>query len=264
MESTYLDAVAENWCLLINESYSEGMPLPYVVRAGQKVLYIPIYMRYIVPYNLDVEKSLPLLRQHFSDFEFSLDQPLDGMQSNSIVYQQITTNDEPVLSTQAKRMLKKAQQAGFEAVIGDEIEEVLKRIESELSGKISGINQKSMIHLKTLMKSYQKLDRLLVFSIEGVGGVVCIRNMHSLLYLKGAVDEQSKRNGAMYLLMKTAIDYAGQHNLNFDFGGSRAEGVKKFNHNLGGKDCVYYQIIESGGPIWYKLAKRLKRRWIKK
>lgn len=264
MESIYLDAVAENWCLLSNETYTAGLPLPYVLRAGQKVLYTPIYMRYLMAHELNLQDFLPELRLHFSDFEFSLSEPLEGMTSTATVFQHIRVGEEPLLSTQAKRMLKKAQLAGLEAVLDEDYQTVLQVIESELAGKIRGINQKSIVSLRRLMEAYYSKGRLLVFRIEGAGGIVCIRNAHTLLYLKGAVDGESKKQGAMYLLMNTAIAYARSQRLHFDFGGSRAEGVKKFNHNLGAKDCVYYQIIESGGPLWYRLAKKWKRKWIRK
>ena len=34
--SYYLDAVAENWCIYVNEEYTSGIALPYVVRLKKK------------------------------------------------------------------------------------------------------------------------------------------------------------------------------------------------------------------------------------
>ena len=44
--SHYLDAVAENWCVLVDENYSKGIALPYSIRLGIKCLYTPIFSRY--------------------------------------------------------------------------------------------------------------------------------------------------------------------------------------------------------------------------
>ncbi|MEY3237827.1 MAG: hypothetical protein RI883_1928, partial [Bacteroidota bacterium] len=45
--STYLDAVAENWCVLTDDEYSKGIALPFTVRIGIKVIYTPIFVRYL-------------------------------------------------------------------------------------------------------------------------------------------------------------------------------------------------------------------------
>ena len=58
--------------------------------------------------------------------------------------------------------------------------------------------------------------------------------------------------------LNSAIEYAKENNLKFDFGGSNIEGVKRFNYNLGGIDEVYFMHIQNNGPAWFKLAKRLK------
>ena len=62
----------------------------------------------------------------------------------------------------------------------------------------------------------------------------------------------------MYLALNTAIENAIDANKNFDFGGSKVEGVKGFNHNLGGKNVVYYLYENVNYPWWYRLMKKMK------
>ena len=58
--TSYLDSVAENWCVLVNESYSSGMALPYTIRVGVKNLYTPNFSRYLEWLYLDPEnKQIP-------------------------------------------------------------------------------------------------------------------------------------------------------------------------------------------------------------
>ena len=91
-----------------------------------------------------------------------------------------------------------------------------------------------------------------------VAGIILIEFNGVLLYLKGASFSDFKKNGAMYALMDFAIAYAQQNNLIFDFGGSSAEGVRRFNLNLGGIDIQYGVYQSEKTPIWFKGLKRIK------
>lgn len=43
----YLDATAENWCIVVDDNYTRGIALPYSKRLGLETLYTPIFVRYI-------------------------------------------------------------------------------------------------------------------------------------------------------------------------------------------------------------------------
>ena len=96
------------------------------------------------------------------------------------------------------------------------------------------------------------------------GGVFCFQSKTTLIYVKGAVGEAVKQNGGMYLALYAAIEYAKSNKLNFDFGGSNVAGVQRFNYNLGGTDEIYYVQTENNGPAWFKLARGIKSRLLKR
>ena len=89
---------------------------------------------------------------------------------------------------------------------------------------------------------------------------MCFEAKNQLLYVKGTVDAETKSKGGMYLALNAAINYAKEKNLKFDFGGSNVEGVKRFNYNLGGVDATYFMHVQNNGPVWFKLAKIIKKR----
>ena len=60
--------------------------------------------------------------------------------------------------------------------------------------------------------------------------------------------------------MEQAIRTAREQQRSFDFGGSNAEGVKQFNHNLGGKDAFYAVMEWNKAPLWWRFARSLKKR----
>jgi hypothetical protein len=105
-----------------------------------------------------------------------------------------------------------------------------------------------------------------VFDEHGrsLGGISLLQNNQKLLYLKGAFEDQAKKNGAMYGAMNHAIQVAHSMNLSFDFGGSRVPGVREFNLTLGGEDVSYDMLSWDNSPRWFKLIKRVKELWKRK
>lgn len=71
--SHYLDAVAENWCVLVDENYSKGIALPYSIRLGIKCLYTPIFSRYTEFLGgIDSKDILSYLQNYFQKLIFQL------------------------------------------------------------------------------------------------------------------------------------------------------------------------------------------------
>ncbi len=259
--SWYLDAVAENWCVLVDADYSYGIALPYLSQLGIKTIYTPVFIRFLEILGADYDKNefKSLILEHFNNIQFACKQNIFGDDSQEFIYQVIGCNDDRVLGSQAKRSLKKAEKLGFKTVTSLEQKEVLKVIHQELNGKFEGINNRSLANLEKLITNAEVEKKLKVFSLEQEGGIFCLENKSQLLYLKGTVKEECKKNGGMYLLLNDAIDYAQKNGLQFDFGGSRIEGVRRFNLNLGGKDQVYFQYSKEDYPIWYRFLKKIKQ-----
>jgi hypothetical protein len=117
----------------------------------------------------------------------------------------------------------------------------------------------------TQFKQQQKVHIVHVLKAgKSVGGLILLESNHRLLYLKGAFTEESKKEGAMYGAMQRAIDLAKEKGLLFDFGGSRVEGVRRFNVNLGGKDSFYSSIEWNNAPFWFNWLKKLQGIWKKR
>ena len=268
--SWYLDAVAENWIIIVNDDYTSGISLPYIERASVKILYTPIFVRYIEflgdePFEGGISK---LIQSHFQIIETTYNRPL-FKGSNEEVFQQITDFSSFKIKSQAERSLKKAEKLEYKVEVSEDYSAIYKTIQNELLDKFSGLTEKSMISLEKLFEAAKKAKVLCAYEVlnkdsSKVGGVICLENENSILYLKGAVNDIAKSDGGMYLALSTAIENAKSKNKSFDFGGSRIEGVQRFNHNLGGKDVVYYSYHIDNGPIWFKLARRIKDKWSKK
>jgi len=254
----YLDAVAENWCILIDEDYSSGIALPYSVRLGIKTLYTPIFVRYleVLGENVDLSMIQSEILQHFKHLNFSTKQKIFQI-STELVFQVIENKESRRIGSQAKRMFKKAEKNELVVTTSTDYSLVHKIILAELTNKHQGLNDTSLKYLEQLFKNAEQKGVLQVYQLKENGGVVCLRNEQQTLYLKGAVEESIKKNGGMYsLINQSVIDSLNQGCL-FDFGGSNAKGVQQFNHNLGGKNVIYYYYQTNKYPWWFKIAKSL-------
>lgn len=266
--SFYLDAVAENWCALVGDDYTFGVALPYTVRARRKILYTPIFVSYLeilgsAKSNLLVKE---LIIKKFKTIEIEFKQAVLGSSQQVFITQFL--NSEAKRKGQVNRMLNRAKRAELEVFLMDSWEGVFNILSSELKGKFSGMTELSLSKLKGAFASAQGLKLLRTFEVrkgeECVGGVICIEKNGQLLYSKGASRADVRDHGTMYLAIDCAIAYAQKNNLKFDFGGSRVEGVRRFNHAFGGEDVDYCSYRIDKSPLWFRWVRRLKKRWGKK
>lgn len=269
--STYLDAVSENWCVLTDDNYSNGIALPFTINFGVKTCYTPIFVRLLDwcgEKKVEDQTFISLLKKEFAAGQLSSSLLLSEEPKEEFVCQFIEKDQEVVLNSQAKRMLAKFKKSSMSFEFVTSTDEVFQHIYKELPKKVSSLNDRSLSSLEKLVAQLQAENLLKVLVVKEekvvVGGIFLVEFKGSLLYLKGAFTAESKKEGAMYAIMEKAIAYSKEKGLNFDFGGSRVEGVRRFNVNLGGEDRVYYSYNWDNAPLWFKWLKKAKHAWKRK
>ncbi len=267
--SYYLDVVSENWCILVDEEYTRGMAIPYFKRLGFRCCYTPIFVRYLEWFGLpmDDQRFMVLIKNNFRRGQFNSKQKIRAKKLRRKVFQIIPAVLESDGNTQAKRMLNKFGKSTLELIWGDDIAMIMQQIKKELPQKVHSLNRASLDRLGALVVVLQEKKVLQMLTVKengrGVGGIFIVEFNGSLLYLKGAMNKNTKDMGGMYAAMQEAIDLAQSQQLNFDFGGSNAEGVKRFNTNLGGQDSKYYSISWDNLPIWLQAIMKIRGLWKK-
>ena len=261
----YLDATAENWCVLVNDNYSAGIALPYSKRLGVETLYTPIFVRYIewLGDKRELKTCETFIRKRFKNIHISMRQKVLGVGYSAFVFQVLNPNKERRIGSQAKRMLKKAVKNDIQVTKSNNYLRIFEVINIELKNKITGIDKDSLKTLDRLFEAASKEKVLRSYEIENCGGIVCLAHEGQMLYLKGTVLSRTKEVGGMYKALNNAINEAHENKMIFDFGGSRVDGVKRFNHNLGGEDVEYYSYKVDKTPFWFKFARRIRSTWKK-
>ena len=266
----YLDAVSKNLVFLLNDDESGGMPLPYFEKFGVKTLYTPVFCRWIdwVGENrVEKDKLSEFLSVEFKVAEIYIRQEIIKGKSEDLIYQNVRSIDFK-LNQQAKRKIKSFEKSDIEITQVINIEDGISFLRKELSNRIETLQESDFKLLESLVLNSHKKKALMQFSIfennKIVGTVFLIETDQTVLYLKGTCTAKWKNNGGMYALIHQGIQFAFESNRTFDFGGSRIEGVRKFNRCFGGEDQHYFGYTWNDGPIWYKALKELKNKWKKK
>ena len=259
--SWYLDSIAREWCVITDDDYTCGIAIPYTHKFGVKLAYIPVFSRYTDWFGPtdNQEIAVKIIDNSFAGYDLRLRSYFMLQNEVTIVHQNILSG-RVVLGGQAKRMLNKAAKKDYIVRESLDFSFALAIIAKELTGKFKGIDHDSIRRLKELCHSASIEKKLRIFSIKDVGAIICIQSENKLLYLKGATTKEGKKNGAMYKLMKTAIDSSIDQMQIFDFGGSNLDGVRKFNRNLGGEDEFYFGYSMNKAPFWYNLLLRIKHK----
>ena len=258
-ESVYLNALDLDWMILYNENRTGGMVCPYAVKAGQKILINPIYHQYsewIGEGRID-RNVIEKLRSTFRIAELNVVGNIpDTVQ---LVHQVILSNDFK-LNDLAKRSLKKS--LNYKLVLNYEIILIKELISKELTDRVQGMTSANLQNLEKVALAYQNNGLRSYCTYEDdvlLGGIWVIENETEFMYLKGTATAEAKKNGAMYAMMKHAIDDWVALNKRFDFGGSNVPNGQRFNYNLGGKDETYSQLKWNNAPFWWNALRKIKK-----
>jgi hypothetical protein len=269
--STYLDAVAENWCVFTDEQYTKGIALPFTKRLGVKTCYTAVFLRYVEwigEQTIQFDKLISILQAEFPAGQLCIKQDALGYSREEFVFQHLPFSIERTINSQAKRMLSKAEKKQYHLVEVDSTQDIQDIITEELPQKIASINDTSLSTLEKLTRQLKNENRLRIIAIRDqtitIGGLYLVDFNDTILYLKGAFTKDAKDAGAMYFAMNEAIKQAQAAGKKFDFGGSRVEGVRRFNVNLGGHDQVYFSYEWNNAPFWFKLMKKARQAWKRK
>lgn len=265
-QSVFLDALAANWVLLINDEYTLGIPIPYVQHFGVRGIYTPNFIRSLdfvgdkeLLTDAKVAEILRLLKKKFSYCSLNMEKPILVEKADNYVYQQLV--QEKLLHTQAKRAIKKFHQSNLEIRITD-IEEVSGIITSELFDKVDSLRLIDFQRFEQLFDTIIPKDLWVLSVTDGsdyLGGMIFLKWKNRLHYIKGGSIKDAKNAGAMYAMMDFAIDYAVESRLILDFGGSNVDGVKRFNNSFGATDVHYSNMVWNNAPFWFLFLRRIKK-----
>ena len=216
----YLDATAENWGVFVDENYSKGIALPYSIRLGQKIAYVPLFGRYLDVLGDFGEQEFSLLKNEIQVGSICFTSDFGNLDTFTVKNHQIL--NELRLNTLAKRKIKSFEKLNYNFEFSNQKDDLLSLIHEELAFKIHVF--KHLNPLSELSRQLMIENKLGVLRCEShehvlVGGLLFIELEERIIYLKGAFREVEKKQGGMYLAMYQLIQYSLKKGKLFDFGG---------------------------------------------
>jgi hypothetical protein len=265
--SEYLDLFAKNWLIYVDENYSKGAAFVYNEQLQVKLIYPSFYQRNCEFYSLNKEEIKLCLSKIQDEFKIGqLYSEIENLNLNKATktVRKFQVFDNTVnYNSLAKRMIKKAEKCAFE-IKNCDFDQLKPILEAELIDKIPGFDLTNSSHLQKLFNIEEIQSKIYISVIYKQdilkGGMVFIIENSKIIYLIGASDAETKKNGGMYLCMNQAINLAKNNNFDFDFGGSNIDSIRQFYLNLGGSDKNYYVYSWDNSSLIFKLIRKIYKR----
>jgi hypothetical protein len=262
--SWWLDEISENWCVYSDSEYTSGIALPFTERVGIKTLYTPIFSEYLEWLGpLDTNFQLKdIIVQNFDRVICGFENLDLELSKEFYPIQRLTF--PKAYSKMAYRNMNKAHSIGCSVKWDDDFDTVFMYVESELCGRSKEMNKLNFHRLKNALRKAQENSMLRVVGTHVgdklLGGIIFLETDNLLYYVKGAVTPELKAHGAMYLAMDAGIQYAVKRQKEFDFGGSRVEGVRRFNLQFGSDEVFRPFYSVNYAPKWFQVLQALRKR----
>jgi hypothetical protein len=267
--SWYLNAVAENWCVFVDASFTKGIAFTTKKNVVFTSIFTANFSRYAQFIGAFSEQDFTFVYSElskYSNINISFNAPFLDLHFGQKVYQKAFLKQlQPTTSSQAVRANKKALAMNY--VIKDDWNETLfyQLLDSELGDRDEQYLLQNIAPLKQLVTEVLAQNKLLIVGVylqqQFLGACLCIKSQEALLYLKGICSSEAKQNGAMHFMFHHIQEYCRQNSLVLDFGGSNISGIRQFFMCYGGEDVTYYTFQKS--KLVVRILKKIKE-WIKK
>lgn len=263
----YISSVSNYWSAFVLDDYVAAFPFAHQKKAGYGLVYQPFFTRSF-PFLGDLNDEFisyvfHYFQKHFKHFDINLFCQLDFSFLNieNRFFQQLNLNQDygiiqESFSKNTIRILKKNKDL------------VIKK-STELDLFLSLFKEKVGERLKYKLENYNSLSSLIkeglskncidFFQVECDGEVlaygVFYYHKNVINFLKGAVTNNGKKRGAMFVLINHLIDANCNSEKILDFGGSNVENISNFYKKFGAKDVLYRNYSFDNLP---KIIKKLK------
>jgi hypothetical protein len=263
--TNFLDAVAKNYAVISDENYTKGFVIVYNEFSKIKIIYPPIFGRITEFFNMSNSEIQDELKKIKTEFKIGLIQSkliLDIENKTCKKYQQL--DNEIKLSSQAKRMIKKAEKNGI-TIKNCDSKEFIPILKSSLYGKIKSMSSADWEKLNLLCNKLSFDDKIIslgIYNIKGnlCGGVIFSLTNDKIHYILGGALEKERLNGGIYFAMQEAVKIGLASSKKIDFGGSNIDSIRQFYLNFGGSDVEYYTYSWDNSPVYFKIMRKIYKK----
>lgn len=271
----YISSVSKYWSALVMGDYVAAFPFAHQKKAGFDVVFQPFFTRsfpFLGNSNNDfIEYVFSYFKKQFKELNINLINELDVsfLKEEKRVFQRLSLNQEyneiqKSFSKNSLRILKKNQHLKIEK--SSDLDSFISLFK-ETVGKRLKYKRKNYDSLLLLIEEGIKNDCMELFAVKSNREVLAYGVFYShnniINFIKGAVTNKGKKEGAMYVLINYFVKKHSMTEKTLDFGGSNVENVSNFYKKFGAKDITYYNYSFNTFPVIIKKLKNIRTNLLK-
>ncbi len=253
----YLDAVCDDWDVLVKDDYQFVMPLPTRKKYGINYVYQAPWIQQLGVFSKDVideglvERFIKMIPKKFK----LIDLLLNAKNETNSLDVEIKTNyilslnhSYQVIRKQyskgRKSSVKQAVNSDLEVIETcnpDELIQLFKKNKgTELNRKDSDYDVLNKLITHALSIKSAKCYTVVTADKELIGGAFFLIDKHRITYLFSALNNEGREKHAMSFLIDTIIKSNAETNYIFDFEGSMLKPIASFFKSFGAQKENYF------------------------
>ena len=271
--SFYLDAICDDWLVLVDGNYDSVMPLPIRIKYGITYMYPPFFVQQLGVFSKEiitsslVQRFLDHIPSHIKYIETHLNYTNSGLEANisrlNLVLSLAHSYDKLFnsFSKTLKRNILNANKNGTIAFF--ETEEIktfinfFKAYAWPKSKNIGEIDIKRLSHLISVLLEKKLAKIFVVENEEGwLSATLFLITKTRVINLIPVNNVQAKDMNASAFLLNKVIELYAESETLLDFEGSEIPGVARFYRQFGATEQIYFKYKENRLPALLKWLKR--------
>lgn len=257
--SWYLDAVCDDWDLLILDDYAAVMPLPKRKKYGVNYIYqapwiqqLGVFSEYKI--ELDIfHEFINKIPRKFKLIDIMLNAANDfssrySTSRNNFVLPLENKNYQTLQRKYSKGRKSSVRQAQkFELIIRNAttVDNLVELFRLNKGTQVEKTEQEYFALHKLVNKGLQlrKIDIYEIFNKSDVlvGGAVFLKDENRITYLFSALNDEGRKKQAMSFLIDFVIKRYSEKSMMLDFEGSMISEIASFYKSFGAEKEIYYQ-----------------------
>jgi len=262
-KSWYLDIVSDQWDALVENDYEKIFPLVYRKKWGIHYLYQPPFTQ-----QLGLISKTLLTGQGVHEFLSSIPEPFKFAEINLNTFNKVDRTQwgiedwltheldlihsydhlRKAYSTNLKRNLKKAEDAGLTIVRNIKPDEVITLFRQNRGKSLTNLKEEDYIRLtrlayagiyKGVIKTYGVYDR----SNTICAGALFLQSLKKMVFLFSGLNDTGRQTGAMAFLIDSFIRENQHMHLTLDFEGSNDPNLARFYKSFGSVEITYPHLV---------------------
>jgi len=282
--SWYLDVVNPEWNALVEDDYQQVFPLTWRKKSGITYLYQPPFTQYLGLFSKtdcdsnNVVSFIESIPQNYKLIEITIGFVKNLKIKNTAIvekqtyllglnvsYEQLSSG----YSTNTKRNIKKALNAGVIIKEENRLKELIKMFRENRGKKVNSLNKADYHTLENIRKSVSQNAKAQVYCAYTKENKFCAGALFLIadgrsIFIFSATNSEAKELSAMHLLIDRYIFKHANQALILDFEGSEDVNLARFYKSFGSVKKHYLFVHQNKLPALLKHGVKLIKQFKKK